>query len=155
MKKLRQVRPGTFSTNQLHHVLRLAAWRHREKGMVNLTWTWERSQRYWKMSAGLAACFILPIWKTQKWTYMVFMECLAGGISFWVGNCTWFLPLIYQGGGLDDCGIVLVLVWFVLCSSIKDLTAMARHTYVLQKETSQGVFCMYLISNCDKAAKGR
>lgn len=103
------------------------------------------------MSAGLAACSIIPIWKTQKWTYMVFRGCSARG----AGNCTWILPLIYQGGGLDDCGIEHVLLWFVLCSSSKDLTVMARHTYVRQKEASQAVFCMYLISNCDKAAKGR
>lgn len=43
----------------------------------------------------------------------------------------------------------------MLCSS-KDLTVTASHTDVRHKEAaSQGVFCMYLISYWDKAAKGR
>lgn len=54
------------------------------------------------------------------------------------------LPMIHQGAGLDDCGIIRVLVWFAFCCSSKDLTVMSHHTTCYWKKHSVACFACAL-----------
>lgn len=101
-----QALPGTFSTDQLHHVRRRGRARA-QKGKAESKLDLEEKPEILE-DVCRPGGHLHPSHRGKHRSELVwvFGECSARG----TGNRTWILPLIYQGGGLDDCGIENVLL---------------------------------------------